>query len=699
MRHGRRDCIVESARRAGMRRAGGVLAAGTVREALVKPRQITILQGRTFMVSDTRGDVDSESEELEGLFFQDMRHLSRWELRLNGRQMEPLAAEAVDHDDAVIYLTEPTGTVYRNPTVSVLRRQHVSDGLHECLEVVNHGRKAVALELTVLFGADFADIFEVKDKMAKTGRLYSRVADGHVVLGYQREDFRRETHIEAGDGFYTQESVDFRLTLKPGECWQREILIWVKVGDHRPAPNRHRRAEMPASLEEWLDEAPALETDSDDLRQVYRRSLIDLAALRFYPDGSTGASLPAAGLPWFMALFGRDSLIVSYQALPFAPELARTTLRALAARQATEVDDFRDAEPGKILHELRNGELTHFHQRPQSPYYGSADATPLFLIVLDEYERWTGDRETVRSLEASARAALAWMEQYGDRDGDGFIEYATRNAATGLVNQCWKDSWNSVVHPDGTLATLPRATCELQGYAYDARRRTARLAREVWGDRELAERLDRDADELRRRFQAAYWLADEGYYALALDGDKQPVRTLTSNIGHLLWSGIVPDEQVDSVVGHLRGDALFSGWGVRTLAEGQPVYNPMEYHNGSVWPHDNALIAAGLARCGRRAEAARIAESVLDAATLVDYRLPEALVGTPRQATRIPIPYPSACSPQAWASGTPLMLLRTMLGMQPTADGLSVDPHLPESLGGLVLRGVPTRRGRVDAGR
>jgi glycogen debranching enzyme len=656
------------------------------------------------MVSDVRGDVDATADEPTGLFYRDMRHLSRWTLLLNGRRLDALEGQATEYDEAVFYLQEPTGTVYANPTVDVLRHRHVGEGVQERLQVTNNGTDPVSLQLTVLFNADFADIFEVKDKMTKTGQLYGRVRGDHVTLGYIRGDFRRETRIHAGDdAFYTDESLDFRLNLPPGGVWRREIEITVATANHRAVPKRDRRPDMPATLEEWLDGAPRLDTDRDDLRRTYRRSLVDLAALRFYPDRAGNEapdeSVPAAGLPWFMALFGRDSLIVSYQALPYVPELARATLRSLAARQAREVDDFRDAQPGKILHEVRHGELTHFHQRPQSPYYGSADATPLFLIVLDEYERWTGDTDTVRELEQPARAALRWMDEYGDSDGDGFIDYQTRNPDTGLVNQCWKDSWNSIVHPDGTLAKLPRATCEIQGYSYDARRRAARLARDVWHDTGLADRIEADARRLYDRFQDAYWLPDQGYYALALDGDGKPVPTLASNMGQLLWSGIVADEYLDRVVNHLMGEAMFSGWGVRTLAAGQPVYNPSEYHNGTVWPHDNAFIAAGLARYGRRSEAARVAGGMLQAAGHLGFRLPEALVGTGRDQTRVPVPYPSACSPQAWASGAPLLLIRALLDLQPVGDGeLHAEPYLPDAIGHLALHQVPVRGRRAGTG-
>jgi glycogen debranching enzyme len=305
-----------------------------------------------------------------------------------------------------------------------------------------------------------------------------------------------------------------------------------------------------------------LETDGDARAHVYDQSLVDLAALRFYPHiAEQDVSLPAAGLPWFMTLFGRDSIITSYQALPYQPELARTTLRTLAARQGTTVDDFRDREPGKILHEIRFGELTATGEWPHSPYYGTADATPLYLVLLDEYERWSGDADLVRELEPNARAALEWIDRYGDLDGDGYVEYQTRNPRTGLVNQCWKDSWNSILFSDGTIAQGPIATCEIQGYVYDAKRRAARLAREVWRDDKLAERLTAEADDLRRRFHEDYWIPDRAFFALALDGEKRPVDSLTSNIGHLLWSGIVREEQAQALARHLMGEGALLGLG------------------------------------------------------------------------------------------------------------------------------------------
>ncbi len=454
---------------------------------------------------------------------------------------------------------------------------------------------------------------------------------------------------------------------------------------------------MQRNLAKWIADAPRIECDHDSLKATYGRSLVDLAALRFSPPIAGGRALPAAGLPWFMTMFGRDSIFTSLQALPFTPELAATTLRALGDWQGVRSDDFRDEDPGRILHEMRYGEMTAFEERPHSPYYGAADATPLYVVLLDEYERWTGDRALVRELEIESRAALNWIDEYADLKGTGYIWYRRRNEETGLENQCWKDSWDSISFRDGALPGFPRATCELQGYAYDAKLRGARLAREIWKDRELADKLERDAADLKRRFNRDFWVDDGEYFALALDSHGNQVDALASNNGHLLWSGIVDKSKAKAVARHLLGPRLFSGWGVRTLAEGEGRYNPIGYHVGTVWPFDNSFIAWGLRRYGFKDEAAEIASGILDAAEFFDGRLPEAFGGYPRQQTKYPVQYPTACSPQAWSTGTPLLLLRTMLGLEPYGEHLVVDPALPREIGHLELLDIPGRWGRIDA--
>jgi glycogen debranching enzyme len=525
-----------------------------------------------------------------------------------------------------------------------------------------------------------------------------------MVLGYRREHFVRETILVSSITPTTSggRQTSFQFALQPKSSWMVELQVEPVTGKvvHRPKyAARKERAEakpnLRGGLKKWIHSAPTLNAYPELIRACYLRSLVDLAALRFYPDTFPELSVPAAGLPWFMALFGRDSLITSYQTLPFIPELSATTLRVLAQTQGKVVDDFREEEPGRILHELRFGELTVFKERPHSPYYGASDSTPLFLVLLDEYERWTGDTALVKELEPNARAALRWIDEYGDRDRDGYVEYE-RKTDVGLENQCWKDSWNSIMFSDGTLAETPRATCEIQGYVYDAKKRGARLARSVWGDVELAERLEREAEDLKERFNRDFWIDDRQFFALALDGKKRKVDSLTSNIGHLLWSGIVADEKAAHVVKHLMGPKLFSGWGVRTMAEGETGYNPIEYHSGTVWPHDNSIIAAGLWRYGYRKEAGELVSRIFLLSRFFRYRLPEVFAGYDRRKTGFPVRYPTASSPQAWAAGAPMLGLRVLLGMEPKENTLTVDPFLPEWIGTLALSKVPGRWGHVD---
>jgi glycogen debranching enzyme len=667
---------------------------------------VQILDGNTFVVSDRRGDIEASLTDPTGLFAFDTRFLSRWVLTVNNERLTALSVDDLQYFETRFFLVPGTGTVYVDSNLSVIRERAVGGGFHERLSILNHQGQPVDLEVRLDAGSDFADLFEVKDALKKKGEYHADVDGGRLVLAYRREQFVRETWITSSEPAKLDEhGLSFTIRIEPHGHWSTDIDVvgamaaWGEehrqtkygAGEHRAKPN------MARSLDDWIKDAPRIESDSDSLKQTYRRSLVDLAALRFSPLSMRGSSLPAAGLPWFMTLFGRDSILTSLQALPFAPELAATTLRTLGERQGSRRDDFRDEDPGRILHELRFGEMTAFEERPHSPYYGCADATPLYVVLLDEYERWTGDTKLVRELEYEARAAINWIDEYADLQHNGYISYQRRNPTTGLENQCWKDSWDSISFHDGTLPGFPRATCELQGYAYDAKVRGARLARLVWRDAPYAERLEHEAADLKRRFNRDFWVADGEYYAIALDPDGRQVDTLTSNNGHLLWSGIVDKSKAKAVVQHLTGKRLFSGWGVRTLAEGENRYNPIGYHVGTVWPFDNSFIAWGLRRYGYKEEAARVASGILAAAEFFDGRLPEAFGGYPREMTTYPVQYPTACSPQAWSTGAPLLLLRTLLGLEPIGDHLVVDPALPLDIGRLELLDIPGRWGRIDA--
>jgi len=667
---------------------------------------VQILEGNTFVVSDARGDIEASPTDPTGLFSFDTRFLSRWVLTINGQRLNALSTDDLQYFETRFFLVPGTGTVYVDAKLSVIRQRAVGDGFHEELTILNHDEKPVELEIRIDAASDFADLFEVKDALKKKGTYQSRVEDGRLVLAYRRETYERETWIVAtSPAAIDEQGLTFKVRIEPHGQWRTDLHVVAAITSLAETLDRGRdilqvhrgRLSMTRGLDKWLERAPRLECDWESLKATYQRSLVDLAALRFEARTMPGHALPAAGLPWFMTMFGRDSIFTSLQALPFTPELAATTLRALGERQGSRLDDFRDEDPGRILHEMRYGEMTAFEERPHSPYFGCADATPLFVVLLDEYERWTGDARMVRNLEFEARAALNWIDQYADLQGNGYISYKRRNETTGLENQCWKDSWDSISYHDGTLPGFPRATCELQGYAYDAKVRGARLARLMWRDPAFADRLEKEAADLKRRFNREFWVEDGQYFAIALDVDGRQVDSLSSNNGHLLWSGIVDKSKAKAVVGHLMSRRLFSGWGVRTLAEGEGRYNPIGYHVGAVWPFDNSFITWGLRRYGFKEEAARVAAGILDAARFFDGRLPEAFGGYPRKMTKYPVQYPTACSPQAWSTGAPLLMLRTMLGLETIGDHLVVDPSLPLSIGHLELLDIPGRWGRIDA--
>jgi glycogen debranching enzyme len=658
-------------------------------------RDLSVLDGSTFAVGDRHGDIRADEGREHGFFACDTRFVSRWVLRVGDSPLELLSLDQGRHFDAQFVLTPVVGP-QEQAACSIVRRRLIDRIWMEDITVTNHLHQISDINVILEVDADFADLFEVKDGRVAERQVTFADETGKLVLGYGRDDFHRSLTVASTQpGDVNSSGFSFSLRLSPGEQWSTTFTITPGApGDtaaaevtQSQADVRRRRAAKASELDGWLADAPVLESDDSDLIRTYRAGLSDLGALRMHPDQGLAATLPAAGLPWFMALFGRDSLIASLQALPYEPGLAATTLRALAALQATRRDDFHEMEPGKILHELRLGELTARGERPHSPYFGSADATPLFVILLAEYHRWTGDSALVRELEPNARAALDWIAESGDRDGDGYVEYERRNPESGLVNQCWKDSWDAIQFADGTLARGPIATAEIQGYVYDAQVRAARLAREVWDDQALSGKLEGRAGALRAAFNRDYWMPERGAHALALDGDKRPVDSLTSNIGHLLWSGILEESEAAAVAGRLLGEELFSGWGVRTLGQSEAGYNPLGYHTGTVWPHDNSLIAAGLARYGHHEEAARIAGAILGAAPFFEHRLPEVFAGFPRSMTSVPVAFPTASRPQAWAAGTPLLLLATLLRLRPGSTDNDVQP--PGAIARLAMRRSP----------
>jgi glycogen debranching enzyme len=659
------------------------------------PGSIQVLEGSTFMLSDPLGDVVEGS--VAGLYHEDTRHLNRFVLTLGGARPTVLTSREIDYYSAAFFTTNPELDGIAPKSLTIRRHRFVGDGMRETIRVRNHLREPVEIELRLSCGADFADLFEVKGKDFRKGGTAGRDHDpGRGVLGftYEHEAFRAATRVNPSVPARIEgDDIVWDLRIEPLDEWHTGVEILVHVDDEVKEPTHdtfgqpERQATM--VLRKWQSDVPQVAGGNDVVWHVMERSIVDLASLRLQACvKGNDFSLPAAGLPWFMAIFGRDTLFTSYQSMWVGPELAKGALIALAGLQSDEMNDFKDAEPGKILHEIRFGELTALGLKPHRPYYGSIDATPLWLVVLHEYWRWTGDEETVRQLEPNARRAIEWMERYGDLDGDGYLEYASRSPQ-GLRTQCWKDSWNGILFGDGTLPEVPIATCEVQGYAYDARTRSAELAERVWGDPELAARLRANATTLFERFNDDFWVDDGGgFYVVGLDRDKRRIDSMTSNMGHLLWSGIVPQDRAAVVAGQLFGDPMWSGWGVRTMSSDDAAYNPIGYHIGPVWPHDNSIISAGLARYGFREEANRIAVAMLQASEFTAFRLPEVFAGYSRDEAPFPVRYPTASSPQAWATAAPFLWFRVALGLEPEDGRLAIDPLVPEELGQVRLEGI-----------
>jgi glycogen debranching enzyme len=667
---------------------------------------LTILDGSTFCVSDDSGDI---GEVTSGFFHEDTRFLSVLRLTIDGEPPLFLSSGRVDYFSAAFYLRNPLVGDLPPDSLTIVRNRFVGDNMQETVVVENETMSTLSFTLAIDFGTDFADILSVKEHDVVLGRprqaeplpppaacRFEETENQFVFSDSAEGNDGARTHVVLSRrGSCEGNCVRYRLELAPRERWDVRIDVVPSLEGEVASPRlieRHfgeERQHVSDAISAWRLSVPQLRASWDTLQHSIGQSVSDIAALRMRGGAAGTIRLPAAGMPWFMTVFGRDTIITCLQTQLFGPELARSALEVLAELQAKEDDPELDAEPGKIVHEIRHGKAA---RRWHPAYYGTLDATPLFLVLLSEVWRWSDDAAFVRRLREPAMLALDWIDRYGDSDGDGFVEYR-RRSRRGLDNQSWKDSGDSQRFSDGRFAEPPIAPCEVQGYVYDAKLRCAELARRVWRERELAERLEREADELARRFDQAFWIEERGgYYALGLDGEKNRIDSLCSNIGHLLWSGIVPPERVDQLVDQLMGEQLWSGWGIRTMSAADAAYNPLSYHNGSVWPHDNSIVAWGLARYGRWAEAQRVAHRMLDVAHHFGFQLPEVFSGLPRAETPFPIPYPTAARPQAWAAGTPVLLTQVMLGLQPDLNRHLLTTIVPDSLpfwiGNVRLSGV-----------
>jgi glycogen debranching enzyme len=679
----------------------------------VGPAQIAIHQGQTVLLTETDGRVQWPSKC--GLYFRDTRVISAWAIYANGELWDLLNGGAVAPHAARIFLTNRAFETEDGPvaarTLGLVIGRHVDGGLHEDIEITNNSQKPVRFNLEVAMRADFADIFEVKgDNIVRRGHIVTSWAAKRQILRmtYQNKDFCREVIVRTGESdgrptVYANGRLSFDIALKPGQAWHRCLVYDLVDGSkrfraskeciHSSVTSDHSR-----NMDEWQRTVLKIGTSNEEFYRCYNQGVQDMAALRLPLQGTDHmVFVPAAGLPWFVALFGRDTLIVSLQTMIVYPEFAAGTLEVLAQYQATERDDYRDAEPGKILHELRYGELAHFNLIPHTPYYGTADATPLYLIALHAAWKATGDQTLIERHLPNAEACLTWIDKYGDRDGDGFQEYQTRSKA-GYENMAWKDSGDAVVYPDGALVRGPKALCELQGYVYDAWLRLAEIYDEQ-GNKRRANRLRKKAAILFKKFNEAFWDERSGFYAYALDGDKKKVLSVASNVGQCLWSGIIAPERAATVVKRLMQKDMWSGWGIRTLSSDHPSFNPYNYQTGAVWPHDNSLIALGMRRYGFDAEAAALARDISGAAShFLLNQLPELYAGLQRDPTGFPVQYLGANVPQAWAAGTPFMLLQAMLGIQQDAPRgkLYVDPALPDWLPDVKLVDLRLGRRRFD---
>jgi len=654
---------------------------------------VTILEGASFCVSDTDGDIHPRLPH--GLFVRDTRILSTWLTRINGHPVEPLAVESDLPYRAVLLGRLRTQDERASESSLVIeRRRTVATGLTELLVLRNFSDRDIEVRVEMRFAADFADLFDVKaSRRRAASRLRRRVADDVLLIEARNDGARMGVAIRAEHATVRGSRLISRARVPARGTWSRLLQIVPTVGGEivMTAPDEHADVQQQQDL--------TTVEDHDDVADAVHQGQVDIGALRIVDPARPGRTVIAAGAPWYMALFGRDSILSSIMTLPVDPGIALSTFRSLGDRQGEHVDRGSEEEPGRILHEVRFGPEMTTLLAGGDTYFGSIDATPLYVVGVGELLRWglppEGDEHLPELMDRVDRC-LAWIDEYGDRNGDGFVEYE-RSSTHGLINQGWKDSWDSIASADGTIATPPIALCEVQGYVYAAFLARARMARLV-GDRALVRTWTERAARLKRDFNARFWLPERGYYALALDGEGRPVDARASNMGHCLWSGIVDHDKAALVARRLLAPDMFSGWGVRTLSSEMARYNPVSYHNGSVWPHDNALIAAGLMRYGFVREAQAVAMALFDAAGHFDGRLPELFCGFPRAEQARPVGYPNACSPQAWAAATPISLMRTLLRLEVDdhAKTIRIDPALPPQIGGARIENLLIGGARVE---
>jgi glycogen debranching enzyme len=680
-------------------------------EISVGPPVLTINNGATFMVTDLSGEITADSEQ--GVFAGDTRFLSYYSIFSNGLSWIRRTSSTTTYYSARIYLTNAQFSTIdgevADGTLALVITRSVGDGVHEDLDISNFGLKPVRFNLEIALRSDFADIFEVKShRFVRRGRTETEwdKERSELTTSYTNHDFRRSLIFRASSeslAGYANGRITFDLNLRPGAEWHVCNEFFLVENDRVRHPVRscfHKpdATKFDGLQRDWLSKSTSLTSGNEDIYRLYRQSVVDMGALRLYDhDSGDNLWIPAAGVPWFVTLFGRDSLLVALQNMMVNPGFALGALKKLAEFQAAEVDDWRDAEPGKIPHEIRFGELAHFRLIPHTPYYGTADATPLYLIVLHEAWKWLGDNSLLRDYRDVALRCLEWIERYGDLDGDGFQEYRTRSKQ-GYENMGWKDSGDACVYPDGTQVRQPKALCELQGYVFDAWMRMSEMF-DALGEHQRASVLRNKAADLQARFEQHFWCEDIGYYAFMLDPAKQPVRTIASNAGHLLWSGIASRQHATQVIKRLFEPDMWSGWGIRTLSARNPAYNPFSYQLGSVWPHDNGIIALGAKRYGFAAEAARIARDISEAASyFVGYRLPELYGGIQRTPGAFPVQYSAANVPQAWAAGSVFHLLRAILGLRADAPNrqLNVDAELPPWIPDLRLNGLTVGQAKAN---